>query len=88
MKTVELDWEIARCHHITGNDAYENRRFGLPCFRRATYLERARAYTSSIQGELVKILESLFSETRFDRVIHLAPQAGVRYSLGDPHSYV
>lgn len=29
-----------------------------------------------------------FSEHRFDRVIHLAAQAGVRYSLENPHAYV
>ncbi len=32
-------------------------------------------------------LERLFAE-RFDRVIHLAAQAGVRYSLQNPHAYV
>ncbi len=30
----------------------------------------------------------LFSEEKFDRVIHLAAQAGVRYSLQNPHAYV
>ncbi len=30
----------------------------------------------------------VFSKHRFDRVIHLAAQAGVRYSLENPHSYV
>ena len=30
----------------------------------------------------------LFAEERFDRVVHLAAQAGVRYSLKNPHSYV
>jgi len=33
-------------------------------------------------------LERLFREERFDRVIHLAAQAGVRYSLVNPHAYV
>lgn len=33
-------------------------------------------------------LESLFREERFDRVIHLAAQAGVRYSLTNPHTYI
>ncbi len=33
-------------------------------------------------------VESVFAEHQFDRVIHLAAQAGVRYSLEDPHSYV
>ncbi|WP_274426444.1 NAD-dependent epimerase [Chelativorans sp. YIM 93263] len=33
-------------------------------------------------------VERCFVEHEFDRVIHLAAQAGVRYSLEDPHSYV
>lgn len=33
-------------------------------------------------------LETLFAEQRFDRVIHLAAQAGVRYSIENPHAYV
>lgn len=33
-------------------------------------------------------MESLFAKERFDRVIHLAAQAGVRYSLTNPHAYV
>jgi len=30
----------------------------------------------------------LFSEEKFDRVVHLAAQAGVRYSLNNPHAYI
>ena len=30
----------------------------------------------------------LFAEEKFDRVVHLAAQAGVRYSLKNPHAYV
>jgi UDP-glucuronate 4-epimerase len=33
-------------------------------------------------------IERLFAEERFDRVVHLAAQAGVRYSLQNPHAYV
>ncbi len=33
-------------------------------------------------------LEKLFSEQKFDRVIHLAAQAGVRYSLTNPDAYI
>ena len=33
-------------------------------------------------------MDSLFAEEKFDRVIHLAAQAGVRYSLQNPHAYV
>jgi len=33
-------------------------------------------------------VEGLFASAGFDRVIHLAAQAGVRYSIENPHSYV
>ncbi|MDE2082522.1 MAG: NAD-dependent epimerase [Burkholderiales bacterium] len=33
-------------------------------------------------------MAALFEGERFDRVIHLAAQAGVRYSLKNPHAYV
>ena len=33
-------------------------------------------------------VEALFAQHRFDRVLHLAAQAGVRYSLTNPHAYV
>ncbi len=33
-------------------------------------------------------IEKLFATEKFDRVIHLAAQAGVRYSLQNPHAYI
>ncbi|KJZ11563.1 MULTISPECIES: NAD-dependent epimerase [unclassified Halomonas] len=33
-------------------------------------------------------VDRLFADERFDRVVHLAAQAGVRYSLTHPHAYV
>ena len=33
-------------------------------------------------------MPSLFAEEKFDRVVHLAAQAGVRYSLLNPHAYI
>src|SRR5512139_3947511 len=33
-------------------------------------------------------IEALFAAEHFDRVVHLAAQAGVRYSLTNPHEYV
>ena len=33
-------------------------------------------------------MAALFARERFDRVIHLAAQAGVRYSLINPHAYI
>jgi UDP-glucuronate 4-epimerase len=43
-----------------------------------------------VRGELGDraAVESLFAAERFDRVIHLAAQAGVRYSLTNPHTYI
>jgi len=32
-------------------------------------------------------LANLFAEEKFDRVVHLAAQAGVRYSIENPHAY-
>ena len=42
------------------------------------------------RGDLAdhKVVEECFGKYKFDRVIHLAAQAGVRYSLEDPHCYV
>ena len=33
-------------------------------------------------------IAGLFARERFDRVVHLAAQAGVRYSLLNPHAYI
>lgn len=33
-------------------------------------------------------MEALFAEHAFDKVIHLAAQAGVRYSIENPHAYI
>jgi UDP-glucuronate 4-epimerase len=43
-----------------------------------------------IRGNLADraLVEGCFGRHRFDRVIHLAAQAGVRYSLENPHAYV
>jgi UDP-glucuronate 4-epimerase len=33
-------------------------------------------------------MDSLFASSMFDKVVHLAAQAGVRYSIENPHAYV
>src|SRR5512140_1978297 len=33
-------------------------------------------------------MAQLFAEERFDKVVNLAAQAGVRYSLVNPHAYI
>lgn len=43
-----------------------------------------------IRGELAdsKAMTEIFRTERFDSVVHLAAQAGVRYSLANPHAYI
>ena len=43
-----------------------------------------------VEGDLVdrEALDRLFDEHRFERVVHLAAQAGVRYSLENPSAYI
>src|SRR3954470_12955561 len=33
-------------------------------------------------------VKALFAREKFNRVVHLAAQAGVRYSLENPHAYI
>jgi len=33
-------------------------------------------------------IEGLFAQEKFDKVVHLAAQAGVRYSIENPHAYI
>jgi len=43
-----------------------------------------------VQGDLAdsQVVDSLFAQQNFDYVIHLAAQAGVRYSLENPSAYI
>lgn len=52
--------------------------------------ERSRGNYRFIRADLAdrRTLEHCFAEHQFDRVIHLAAQAGVRYSLENPRAYV
>jgi UDP-glucuronate 4-epimerase len=58
-------------------------------------LARLRRLEPNVRFRFVRLdladrhgVASLFAEARPQRVIHLAAQAGVRYSLTNPHSYV
>lgn len=54
-----------------------------------TAFQTGSSYTF-IRGNLADqhLVNQCFNSHKFDRVIHLAAQAGVRYSLENPHSYV
>ena len=45
---------------------------------------------SMVRADLAdrNVLENVFAAEKFDKVVHLAAQAGVRYSIENPHSYI
>lgn len=80
---------LARGDEVTGvdnlNDYYD------PALKESR-LERLRPYPR-FRFEKLDVadragLERLFARGKFERVIHLAAQAGVRHSLKNPHAYI
>ncbi|GAA6184227.1 NAD-dependent epimerase [Aliiglaciecola sp. NS0011-25] len=58
-------------------------------------LKRVEQHKNSYNFTFVKMsvedkesMADLFEEHKFDKVVHLAAQAGVRYSLENPHAYI
>ncbi len=58
-------------------------------------LKRVENHKNALNFSFVKMsvedregMETLFAEHKFDKVVHLAAQAGVRYSLENPHAYI
>lgn len=58
-------------------------------------LKRVQKHKNGLNFSFVKIsvedrdeMAALFEEHQFDKVVHLAAQAGVRYSLENPHAYI
>ena len=79
---------LAAGHQVTGldnlNDYYDvNLKFS-----RLALLQTNPAFRF-VKGDLADrtLIASLFAEGQFQRVIHLGAQAGVRYSLDNPHAY-
>jgi UDP-glucuronate 4-epimerase len=66
------------------NDYYD------PSLKRARAERLAHHNFRMIEGALEdrSLIESLFAKQGFDKVVHLAAQAGVRHSIADPHSYI
>src|ERR1700760_2014083 len=62
-----------------------------PALKEARLAELARSEAFSFRKLDLKDREdvaALFAEGKFDRVVHLAAQAGVRHSLHAPHDYI
>ncbi|WAP70824.1 NAD-dependent epimerase [Jiella pelagia] len=85
---------LARGDRVVGFDSVND--YYDPQLKRARLAELMRlrdernADFRFVEADLAdrSALDRVFAETRFDRVIHLAAQAGVRYSLENPESYV
>jgi UDP-glucuronate 4-epimerase len=65
------------------NDYYD------PALKRARLREITSPGFQFVEGDLADraAVQALFARHRFSRVVHLAAQAGVRYSLVNPHAY-
>ena len=76
-------------HDVIGldevNDYYD---VNLKLARLARLTPRAGFSEARVSLQDRAAMERLFADTRPQRVIHLAAQAGVRYSLTHPHAYV
>lgn len=67
------------------NDYYD---VNLKLARRAVLEEQANFDFVKLDLADREGMDRLFAEKQFDRVVHLAAQAGVRYSIENPHAYV
>ncbi|MFT3857461.1 MAG: NAD-dependent epimerase [Aquabacterium sp.] len=82
---------LARGDEVVGidnlNDYYDPqlKRDRLAHIGRQTGAERFRFEQIDVADNAA--LQALFAQQGFDRVVHLAAQAGVRYSLTNPHAY-
>lgn len=85
---------LQRGHSVVGFDAVNDYYDTGIKEARLKLLEQEAAGGSSeftfIRANLAdrQAVEQCFTDHSFDRVIHLAAQAGVRYSLENPHAYV
>lgn len=52
----------------------------------SSFFPQFRFIRMSLEDNLV--IEELFKQEQFDIVVHLAAQAGVRYSIENPHAYI
>jgi UDP-glucuronate 4-epimerase len=80
---------LARGDEVIGldnlNDYYDVR-LKQDRLKRLTAFENFRFVQLDVQDRAG--LEDLFAAEKFQRVIHLAAQAGVRYSIQNPHAYI
>ena len=80
---------LARGDHVVGidnlNDYYD---VTLKEARLSRIADHAAFRFHRVSIEDKEVMAGIFTEEKPDRVIHLAAQAGVRYSLENPHAYI
>src|SRR4051812_19083813 len=80
---------LSRGDEVTGLDSLND--YYDPTLKQARLdrlLAHPRFHFSKLDLSDRAATSELFQRTRFDSVIHLAAQAGVRYSITHPHAYV
>jgi len=65
---------------VNGNLFPYNRKIKSNCFTNYTFVR--------LNLEDRDAMNNLFKNEKFDKVVHLAAQAGVRYSISNPYSYI
>ena len=78
---------LAAGHDVTGLDNFNS--YYDPGLKRARAARLAQPHFRMCEMDLAdrEATRALFEIGRFDRVVHLAAQAGVRYSIDHPHAY-
>jgi UDP-glucuronate 4-epimerase len=80
---------LARGDHVLGIDNLNN--YYDPALKRARLIQLASHPNFTFRRLDITdahAVAALFARGRFDRVVHLAAQAGVRHSISHPHDYV
>jgi len=75
--------------HVTGIDnlnSYYDVKLKEARLEKLTALENFSFYKIDLSDK--KSLDAIFNNTKYDVVVNLAAQAGVRYSIENPHAYV
>lgn len=83
MKLLKKGYEVVGLDNL--NDYYD---VGLKEARLSLLKKQARFSFVQVSLEDGDAIEKLFTAQQFSRVIHLAAQAGVRYSIDNPHAYI
>ena len=80
---------LKRKHHVYGIDNFDNY-YSINIKKKRIFLlkQHKKFFFSKIDITEKKKLKSFFKKKKIDLVIHLAAQAGVRYSLLNPQKYI